>query len=583
MIHFKLISATDLSKFACTSYVKIIPQMDGVNNSEPYSITEKVSKKKEPVYNHEIEIPFYCLNSLDLIFFQKKLGKEKSIGIAKIPFTLDTFLLPQPQITDIKLYEPFKDSCPTVKFSVSYFPISYLYINPVVNPKRVFVYLTYDPPLQPNTQEVDLICKGVDDNGTIYDPSISTYILREKVPARCGPTGLTQVYYFDHEKIKEGKFFFYIKSVSYTGKVTLNFCTSPEKVNTENHKEYFMIDNPHSIYVNHKQTVFILFPIKFLFSIESVSISQIEMLPVECIVQPNPNIQSVENPTGDEFIKLYNYFTSDPDGIAEWSIIYSGSLSLLFSNDRINSYRFEIEGGNKYSLTNAFKLNRIFEIPREIYFAMNYRATGSNLYFHVLSCSDKGQNISSFKVNDKSTTSEKPVYFKFIDNYQDNKSLPGVGAFTSKENFMDLLKKDANQNDNDLSIDKKRICINLEKIEKSVRFIAIIASSGNKASSNKNGGLVFKQIWDDASCRVVDSFSRKEVMCLKLKQHVCPCGIFIALLFRTNDDNWEVWPCNQLFKSNLPYSTSLPDSEKNAIENFSTFFTKGEINELFGI
>ena len=87
----------------------------------------------------------------------------------------------------------------------------------------------------------------------------------KKVPARCSQSGLTQVYYFDHEKIKQGKFFFYIKSISYTGKVSLNFAMAPEKVSLDNHNEYFFIVNPHSIFVNHKETFFSLFPIKFLF------------------------------------------------------------------------------------------------------------------------------------------------------------------------------------------------------------------------------------------------------------------------------------------------------------------------------
>lgn len=208
MIHFKLISAIDLSKFSCVTYVKIVPQMEGVHNTEAYSITDKSSRTKEPQYNHEVNIPFYCLTSLELLFYQKKPGNDKLIGRSQIPFTLETFMLPQPQTQEIKLYEPFKDSYPSVKFSISYYPISNLIVNPVVNPKRVFIYLTYEPPLQPNVQEVDLMCKGLDDNGTIYDPSISEFVIKGKAPIRCGPGGPTQVYYFDHEKIKQGKFFF---------------------------------------------------------------------------------------------------------------------------------------------------------------------------------------------------------------------------------------------------------------------------------------------------------------------------------------------------------------------------------------
>lgn len=111
--------------------------------------------------------------------------------------------------------------------------------------------------------------------------------------------------------------------------------------------------------------------------IESVSISQIGMGPIEYIVQGTTN-KNDQHPTNDGFIELYNYFTLNPVGIAEWSIIFTGPISLLFPNERIQSYRFEIEAGNKYSLTNAFKFNRITEIPKEIFIAMSYKTTGES-------------------------------------------------------------------------------------------------------------------------------------------------------------------------------------------------------------
>lgn len=160
------------------------------------------------------------------------------------------------------------------------------------------------------------MCKGLDDNGTICDPSISEFVIKGKAPIRCGPGGPTRVYYFDHEKIKQGKFFFYIKSTSYVGKVTLNFATSPEKVGTDNHDQYFLIDNPYSFLVNRKETLYLLFPLKFLFSMESVSISQVNMHPIENVVQQIP-FKDISDIKCDEFIKLYYYFTVNPCGIAK--------------------------------------------------------------------------------------------------------------------------------------------------------------------------------------------------------------------------------------------------------------------------
>lgn len=50
----------------------------------------------------------------------------------------------------------------------------------------------------------------------------------------------------------------------------------------------------------------------------------------------------------------------------------------------------------------------------------------------------------------------------------------------------------------------------------SVKFIAFFVTSGTKTSRAKNGGLIIKQIWEDARCRIVDVKTGIEVMCLKM-------------------------------------------------------------------
>lgn len=82
-------------------------------------------------------------------------------------------------------------------------------------------------------------------------------------------------------------------------------------------------------------------------------------------------------------------------------------------------------------------------------------------------------------------------------------------------------------------------------------------------SNTKNGGLLIRQIWDDASYRIADNVTGKEVMCFKAPQHTCPCGILLTLLVRKDEYNWEFWPCNKMFKSKPPYTTNLSDNEQS--------------------
>lgn len=255
------------------------------------------------------------------------------------------------------------------------------------------------------------------------------------------------------KKSSKANFSFYIKSTSYVGKVTLNFGTSPEKVGTDNHDQYFLIDNPYSFLVNRKETLYLLFPLKILFSMESVSISQVNMPPIENVVQQIP-FKDISDIKCDEFIKLYYYFTVNPCGIAEWSIIYTSSNQLLFMDEKIKSYRFEIFEGKKYSLTNAFKLNRIPELPKEIFLGMCYSSTGASFNFHVLSCSDGGSNISSFKVNQKNDTN-RPVYFKYLynENVKSNQIPVNTQNISFSKDFASQLTNEAITPELDNSID----------------------------------------------------------------------------------------------------------------------------------
>ena len=94
-----------LGKCVTDIIVNIPKTNDGKNNSEPYAVTQTISKKSDLQFNEEFTLPFYCFNAINLLFWEKKLGKVKTFASAKLPLTLETFLKHQPQTTDIELFE----------------------------------------------------------------------------------------------------------------------------------------------------------------------------------------------------------------------------------------------------------------------------------------------------------------------------------------------------------------------------------------------------------------------------------------------------------------------------------------------
>lgn len=72
--------------------VYFVPYFINVRRSQfAYKVTEKVSKDTDPQYNEDILIPFYCSNSIQLIFYEKKLIGECSIARVTISLNLTSF------------------------------------------------------------------------------------------------------------------------------------------------------------------------------------------------------------------------------------------------------------------------------------------------------------------------------------------------------------------------------------------------------------------------------------------------------------------------------------------------------------
>lgn len=512
MFHFNLISAIDVSKRNCSTIVKIVPKMEEEENYFNISITDKVSNDSNPIYNHQILIPFYCFKSIELIFFEKKLIKETSIARATIPFSLSTFMNTQQQSTNLELYNPFNGADPRVNFSITYYPLTNLPKNQATNPLKVYVYLTYDPPLQHNTQEVRLFCKGIE-NGILFDPSTNENIRIEQEAARCGPSGLTQVFYFNHKSLKKGIFFFYIRSSGYTGKVTLNFATMPELMSIDHMQEYFIFadSGPFPINTqNNVNNVFALFPVKLCFSTSDVTVTEMN---VTDRIQTAPANSPKENQEAEE------------------RIVNAAALLLLNKSGSPSEkvgVRYEAIQGNRYSLKEAFNRCSINAKPTTITISLILETT-LNLTYHVYTCGENGESNSPFVFYDRHDA-KSLIYF---DYYSQNRA------------------------------EKDIIHFKLSQFKETVKFIGLFVIT--QFTGKKGSTYLSKNNWKSGSARVSDFNSKKELMSFNLKSSVSPCALFLGMFVRGDKDDWEFWPVSRYITPQSPHPSrpiQLPEIGK---------------------
>lgn len=525
MLHLKIISAHDLSKKSITSFIKVVPKIkDSLNeNFFAYAVTEKVSKDTDPQYNEDILIPFYCFESVQLIFFEKKLVGERSIARITIPLNLSTFLKPQPITDSIELYYPFDGANATVTYSVSYFPSTNILTQKFQNPMNIFVYLTYDPPLQLNVQEVQMFCKGIGDNGSMVDPSTNAHIRIELEPTKCGPSGLTQVFYFDRIHVASGNFIFYIKSMNYTGTVTLNFATAPQNVSEENCQQYFCNDSNSSVIVNSNngsQNTYALFPIQLLLKPNEVSINPIKISESDGIHNiPNQIISTKHG--NDDFQNMKDYYTNHPEGIVQQKIFNAafkaiyGSLPAPSGEANVN-INVDVELGKSYSLKSAFKYHSINKPPTKILLSLAWTNAAYQTY-NVGLCGEGFEALNHVIFYDRHDKNAK-VYFDYYDSP------------TAKE----------------------RIYFCLDKFDKTMKYISLSALSNLKPKKNS-----VKKVknWSNAYCIVSDADTKVELMRFNLPTHDSPCGVIIALFIRGDDDDWKFMPACKYFESKNPLKT----------------------------
>lgn len=196
MIHLKIITAylPDTGK-AHNAYFKIIPrhQNNSINPNAIYQ-SKKVKKTNSPEWNQEFYIPFYCFDSVIIEFWNKKVIGEKYLGKGEIKFIPEAFMQSSVQTMHINLEENpthFQSYCTyTILPTLSSLDVK----STTQTALCVYIYLTYDPPIQPNQdQKVELFTQKINQNGTVFEKTYKN----EDVNNKIGPSGPTTVYKYD--------------------------------------------------------------------------------------------------------------------------------------------------------------------------------------------------------------------------------------------------------------------------------------------------------------------------------------------------------------------------------------------------
>lgn len=137
-----------------------------------------------------------------------------------------------------------------------------------------------------------------------------------------------------------------------------------------------------------------------------------------------------------------------------------------------------------------------------------------------------------------------------------------------------------------IAYDSVCLGLSLDKISPSAKYVGFFATSAavSGVRLRKGGDFVMCLTWEkEATCRVVDNGSRKELMCLKIGQQQSPAGVLLLMIVRgQNQDQWEIWPCSKFFKPRMPYGKPAI-GEKDCIEFFSKFIANGEVNKMFNV
>lgn len=545
MIHFKLISAKDLPSSskgkACNAYAKVYPLNFDISPTHKIGKTKTIKKTSNPEWNHEFIIPFYICTSIRVEFWDDHVFKDELIGSSIIYFSADDFYQNTTETvrtSPINLKSSTSGQSPTFSYSIS--PIlSSLDVKPSKKPEQIYTFLTFEPPIEKEGEEVQLFVYAVNENGTVYDVTNDLYMRGESEPAHCGPTGPSQVYYINayspdsiYVNIRGPGLFFYMKNSGYSGNITLNFAVAP---NDFDKKKYIdkchIFNNQWSVYSNNKNTgnhSYLSFPIRLYFKGDKCVIDPIKIPnKIERITIKNSEDHS-ENKIIN-FSSAVDFYNNNPDGIATRSIV--STIGHLLCRSTFH-YRFELTPGNRYSLTQAFDYNDINAHPSEIMVGLGWD-TCCDLDASILQVCENGQQI------------EPICYF--------NESNKDHSIYTTGDNLT-----------GDAVGDDEKIFINLEKVESSIKFLAVVITSFSVVPFSEIKG---------AFCRIVDNKSKKEVMYLNLSKKEKFTGLLFAILGRI-DGVWDMWPCLKFFNGSTP---------SDAQKFLDDFLKEGEIEQMLSL
>lgn len=468
-----------------------------------YAETEKVKNDSSPRYDQSFLVPFYCFDSIQIIFWKPKLFDKVSIASTDIQLNVEQFLKPHPITVPVKLYEPFNNANPSLTYSLSYLPIQQVPAINVSNPENIFAYLTYDPPLQLNTQDVRLFVKMVGENGSVFDPTNQSVIL-DKEATRYGPSGLTQVLYINHATINSANFFFYILATGYTGKITINFATAPTAIRPTNHNEYGMLNNTAYVDVNNEGQqfpVFALFPITLKLSQFSIEFNS-KVIPLE--ISPKRSTAEANQPESEEIEK---------------EIICSGFK--LIHPDKEPHLRYEISLGRRYSIKEAGQRQGL--TGRVNTLALMFSFDGSQKKdIRVQTALDGGESAKGYIIYNPIDSTE-PIYFK-------NTYIP-----STLDKVVDTM------------------VIKLSQIKPEIKFLAVYMTFSQSQVSKQ--GVLARRTYKAGYCSIMDFESNKEIMGFPMESHVCPTHLLVLILHRNDNNEWDIMPMMNFYQQYSVYTS----------------------------
>lgn len=494
MIHLKIISANfPNEKKPLNPFFKIIPQHEN-NTINPTSLYKSKKKKKtnDPEWDDEFYIPFYCFDSLVIEFWNKKIIGEDYIGKGQIFLNPENLNQNSQQTFRIDLNNSSNNFQSFCQYSILPTMSSLNFKNTETVSLQVYMYLTYDPPLRSNEgEEVHLFVQSVNANGTVFERVFENQFKTSKN----GPSGTTDIFIYDAYFSNETSFF-YVKSINYTGKISLNIANAPYPADMGDLDQYFLFTNDISILVDSRKNINIsysIFPIKFTL------IKKLTLTPFSIPQGINPQKVSLstlnEKLIGELFESLFNFYHSNPDGIALKTILDCGSRGICPPNLSFH-YRCLIEKLNKYSIKNSYKFHEIESPQTKIVIAFQYHADITNNKVFIFTSGANGENLNNIGQSEA------------VCKYDNNE----IGFIN----------------------DMYKLCFSPHLLDKSVKCVSIVFSSDRNCSLNSG------------ACRLVDMNTRKELMFLDARGKITAKSVLVGIFVKSNnddDDDWEFWPC----------------------------------------